>query len=328
MRAWLLWVCVGLWVCWGWAWGDTVSALQEVQALLNRASTQQGAVREQTLQHADQILGRLPQEAFQPLREQLRRARESLNNDDLAQAQQAVGVYLKWARAHAVPPSSEAVKKQLERIFAEPDMEIIEKTFWERVADAIREGFVRLLEALNRLFGRVGGVGGANLGPVLQWLVIALLILALALFASYLMSRFEARRPLSKTTLTGAEIPDDARVLSADEWHRLAQLKAQSGEYALAVRALYLGVLRLLHENRLLAYDPALTNWEHLERLRKPPTPENLALLTEAYRLMLAPTIAFDRIWYGNIPATEGDFRALESVFQTLQQKVRGQVHA
>lgn len=328
MRAWLLWVCMGLWACGGWAWGDTVSALQEVQTLLNRASTQEGAVREQTLQHADQILGRLPQEAFQPLREQLRRARESLSNDDLAQAQQAVGVYLKWARAHAAPPSSEAIKRQLERIFAEPDMEIIEKTFWERVVDAIREGFVRLLEALNRLFGRMGGVPAANLGPVFQWLVIALLILALALFASYLMSRFESRRPAPQATLAGGEIPDDARVLSADEWHRLAQLKAQSGEHALAVRALYLGVLRLLHENRLLAYDPALTNWEHLERLRKPPTPENLALLTEAYRLMLAPTIAFDRIWYGNIPATEEDYRALESVFQTLQQKVRGQTHA
>lgn len=326
MRTALVWVCLWLWACG--AWGDTVSALQEAQALLTRAYTQQGAAREQTLQRADQILSRLPKEAFQPLREQLRRARETLGNDDLTLAQQAVGVYLKWARAHTAPPSSEAVKQQLERIFAEPDMKVIEKTLWERVVDAIREGFVRLIEALNRLFGRVGGVRGANLGPVFQWLVIALLILALALFASYLMSRFESRRAIPKITLAGSEIPDDARALSADEWHRLAQLKAQSGEYALAVRALYLGVLRLLHENRLLAYDPALTNWEHLERLRKPPTPENLALLTEAYRLMLAPTIAFDRIWYGNIPATEADYHALETVFQTLQQKVRGQANA
>ncbi len=101
MRAALVWVCLWLWACW--AWGDTVSALQEAQALLTRAYTQQGAAREQTLQRADQILSRLPKEAFQPLREQLRRARETLGNDDLARAQQAVGVYLKWARPYGTP---------------------------------------------------------------------------------------------------------------------------------------------------------------------------------------------------------------------------------
>ncbi|MER3402407.1 MAG: hypothetical protein C4336_04085 [Armatimonadota bacterium] len=329
MRLWALWLGLWFW-CVGLGQGMTVSALQEVQAWLNRAREQSGLQRERSLEQAIQALKTLPAPAFEPLRDQLDSARQTLDTDTIVQAQRTVGFYLRWARAQSAPPNPQALKRQLERIFAEPDMQIVEKTLWERIGDASRRALMRLMEFLKRIFGRIGGVGGVNIAPVFQWLVIGLVVLAIALFASYLLGKVEIRRVKPPTPAIFADLPEDARVLTAAEWHALAQNKAQSGDWALAVRALYMGLLRLLHENKLLAYDPALTNWEHLERLRKTHSnrPATASLMTEVYPLLLEPTLTFDRIGYGGVAASASDYQVLETVFHTLQQKVRGGSHA
>lgn len=329
MRFWALWLWLGFW-CVGLGQGTTVNALEAVQAWLNRARVQSGLQRERSLEQAIQALKALPAPAFEPLRDRLDSARQTLDTDAIVQAQRMVGVYLRWARAQSAPPNPQALKRQLEQIFAEPDMQIVEKSLMERIGEAFRRASMRLMKFLNRIFGRIGGVGGVNIAPVFQWLVIGLVVLAIALFASYLLGKVEIRRVKPRTPTTFTDLPEDARVLTAAEWHALAQNKAQSGDYALAVRALYMGLLRLLHENKLLAYDPALTNWEHLERLREPHTdrPETASLMTEVYRLLREPTLTFDCVGYGGVPASAGDYQALEAVFHTLQQRVRGGNHA
>lgn len=314
----------------GMAQDRALTVLEKVQALLNEARQQSQVQRERSLDQALQTLKSLSNPAFDPIRQRIEQARHTLDTDDIVRARHAVDIYLQWARAQSPPLKPDAIKKQLERIFSEPDMQIVEKTLWERLTDALRATFARIAELINRMLGGLGRGWGVNAAPIIQWLAIGVLVIAIALFASYLLSKIETRRakPLSQQTI--ADLPEDIRVLSATEWHTLAQSKAQTGDYHLAVRALYMGVLRLLHEHRLLAYDPALTNWEHLERLRKPSTsrPEWLPMMTEAYHLLISPTITFDRIEYGGAPARREDYQALESVFETLQRNLQGKSYA
>lgn len=308
----------------------TRTVLEEVQTLLNKARQQSQVQRERSLDQALQTLKSLSSPAFEPIRQRIEQARYTLDTDDIVRARQAVEMYLRWGRFESNPLKSDAVKKQLERIFSEPDMQIVEKTLWERLTDTLRTTFTRIVELINRMLGGLGRGWGAHASPIIQWLAIGVVVIAIALFASYLLSKIETRRVKSLPQQIITDLPEDIRVLSATEWHTLAQSKAQTGDYHLAVRALYMGVLRLLHEHRLLAYDPALTNWEHLERLRKPITsrPELLPLMTEAYHLLLSPTIAFDRIEYGGVPAHREDYLAIESVFETLQRNLQEKSHA
>lgn len=93
---------------------------------------------------------------------------------------------------------------------------------------------------LNRLFGGLGGFGGGGLGQFLQWFVIVLLVLTLALAVSYIAGRVQFRRR-ARTTLAALDaLPDDARTLSAHEWRELARRLAYEGNWQQASRAYYL----------------------------------------------------------------------------------------
>jgi hypothetical protein len=59
------------------------------------------------------------------------------------------------------------------------------------------------------------------------------------------------------------------------------------------VRCLYLACLLRLDDAGVARFDRSETNWEHLYRIeRSPSKPTGLGFR--------APTIAFDRVWYGH----------------------------
>jgi len=80
-----------------------------------------------------------------------------------------------------------------------------------------------------------------------------------------------------------------------------------------------------------LDYDPALTNWEHLQRLRQPlpfrlaPSPAPLpdpALREEAYRALYPLTLQFDALWYGGMTPDETIYRHFEDSFEMLLRRL------
>jgi hypothetical protein len=87
---------------------------------------------------------------------------------------------------------------------------------------------------------------------------------------------------------------------------------ARGGDYRTAVRYLYLSALLWLDERGALRYDRALTNHEHLDRVRDNP----------ALRDRLAPVVdTFDRVWYGHLPIDEATFAAYQRQVEELRSE-------
>jgi len=323
---WVALLCVFVWA------SEPMDALMQAEGALQAASRARPADRKVFLQQAQRALASLPQEAREPLTKLLDDAANSGDPADIARVQRSIRAYRETLAPSPTPTRTpEQVKQQLDAIFAEPDMQIPPKSLLERLAEAFLNAVEMLIRWLGQLFGGLGGVGAGRLMPFLQWLVIVLLVLTLALAVSYIAGRVRFRRRGRAPIAALDALPDDARLLGAREWRALAQRLASEGNWQLAARAYYLGSLRLLHEAKLLDYDPALTNWEHLQRLRQPPlaallpSPTPLpdpALREEAYQQLRPLTRLFDSIWYGGMTPDEATYRQFEEAFETLFRRL------
>jgi hypothetical protein len=239
-----------------WA-SEPADALLEAERALEAASRARPADRKVFVQRAQRALASLPQEAREPLEALLDEAATDGDLSDIARARRSIRAYRESLAPSPTPsPTPDRVKQQLDAIFAEPDMQIPPKSLMERLSEAFLNAVETVVRWLSRLFGGLGGFGGGGLGQFLQWFVIVLLVLTLALAVSYIAGRVQFRRR-ARTTLAALDaLPDDARTLSAREWRELARRLAYEGNWQQASRAYYLGTLRLLHEAKLLDYDP------------------------------------------------------------------------
>jgi hypothetical protein len=319
---WAVLLCAFVWA------GEPIDALVQAERALEAASRASPADRKVFVQRAQRALASLPQEAREPLTKLLDEAATSGNPADIARARRSLQACREsLAPFPTPPPAPDRVKQQLDAIFAEPDMQIPPKSLMERLSEAFLNAVETVVRWLSRLFGGLGGVGGGGLAPILQWFVIVLLVLTIALAVSYIAGRVQFRRRARVPLNALDALPDDARSLGAREWRELARRLAYEGNWQLAARAYYLGILRLLHEAKLLDYDPAHTNWEHLQRLRQPPlaallpSPTPLpdpALREEAYQQLRPITLLFDSIWYGGMTPDEATYRQFEAAFESL----------
>jgi hypothetical protein len=242
----LLWaalLCACVWA------SEPADALLEAERALEAASRARSADRKVFVQRAQRALASLPQEAREPLEALLDAAATDGDLSDIARARRSIRAYRETLAPSPIPsPAPDHVKQQLDAIFAEPDMQIPPKSLIERLSEAFLNAVEMFVRWLNRLFGGLGGFGGGGLGQFLQWFVIVLLVLTLALAVSYIAGRVQFRRR-ARTTLAALDaLPDDARTLSAREWRELARRLAYEGNWQQASRAYYLGTLRLLHE--------------------------------------------------------------------------------
>ncbi len=103
--------------------------------------------------------------------------------------------------------------------------------------------------------------------------------------------------PSSPIDLTDETILADA--LEEDEWLRLATEKADSGDYRLAVRAVYLACLAHLAERGTIRLKRAKSNHDYLREARL--RARNETTLLNAFG---ETTASFERIWYGEHAAT------------------------
>ncbi|MDW8106862.1 MAG: DUF4129 domain-containing protein [Armatimonadota bacterium] len=303
--------------------------LLQADEALQRALTARPAERKVYLERAKRALASLPHEARMPLERLLQDAQTSGTQDKLQAARASIRSYLE-ALAPSPAPDSARVKQQLNAIFAEPDMFVPSKSWLERLSEAVRRGIEAFFRWLARVLGGLFRTAAPGSGVFAQWLVLVLLVLTLALVISYLISRLQFPARVRAALPAEHEALPDARAMSASEWQALARQLANAGNWLLATRAYYLGILRLLHEGKLLEYDPALTNWEHLQRLRQPPllpSPAPAAgdsvLREETYHLLRPLTLRFDALRYGGATPDEQTFRAFESAFETLQARLR-----
>jgi hypothetical protein len=81
--------------------------------------------------------------------------------------------------------------------------------------------------------------------------------------------------------------------LPEDEWLKMADKYASSGDFRLALRALYLGTLALLNGRRLLTIHACKSNRDYEGELRRRSRDTGL---TQIFRLNIR---SFEQSWYG-----------------------------
>ncbi len=168
-----------------------------------------------------------------------------------------------------------------------------------------RESLLLLL--LKWLFDKLGALfpeGTANaVGAVARWVVYALAGLAflalLAVLGRTIWPLF--RRERLRTARTPAEKPaaDSPEALLA-----LAETRRRAGDLRGAVQALFRWLLVTLHRAGRLDYDPALTNREHLARLKA--DSRTRAAFAEL-------SAAFEMAWYAQQPVSPENYGAFRS---------------
>jgi len=197
--------------------------------------------------------------------------------------------------------SREAAAPELAR----PELQMLEFPTW--VWDQIAALYARLVEWLEHLLRRQDDrqVLRPGLAAVSEPLTLGLVLGAAALLGIVLW-RLARRRHASSDATTlravapSAEAMPDALARPADAWARFAEDFRGRGEWRLALRALYLQLLVLLHERGQIRYERQRTNGEYVLALRGEPAGEPFDQLTAI----------FDRAWYGNRPLGEAGYQS------------------
>lgn len=118
---------------------------------------------------------------------------------------------------------------------------------------------------------------------------------------------------------------EDAELLRLppDELRERAARFAAEGNYREALRHLYIAVLVKFDARGVWRYDTRRTNWEHIQALRNDQTRVGLVVP------MVELTRRFDRVRYGDAPASQIDWQRFETDVRTVDSLLdKGQFNA
>ncbi|MBS1717976.1 MAG: DUF4129 domain-containing protein [Armatimonadetes bacterium] len=141
---------------------------------------------------------------------------------------------------------------------------------------------------------------------IVVYVALGLLLLFFLVLALRHVS-FKGRRGKKRTAM----VDDDEPERTLDEWLDLAAKYQASGEYRMAVRALYVGCLLRLDQLEVIRFIRGQTNWEHLYRFERSPKRLDLDLR--------AATKMFDRIWYGMETAEIDDVAWMRAFYESIR---------
>lgn len=162
-----------------------------------------------------------------------------------------------------------------------------------------------LKDFIKGLYGKDRRDYGADSSRATPWadvaqVVLRVLLVVLAIVLAVLLLRQWRRQPPAPMVAASApevNLESDqviATQLPENEWLRLAQEKIESGEFRLAMRALFLATLAHLGERRLLAIARSKSNGDYVRELGM------RARDRQGLRHRFTDSVrAFDRFWYG-----------------------------
>ncbi|WP_439623974.1 DUF4129 domain-containing protein [Gemmata sp.] len=197
------------------------------------------------------------------------------------------------AGAAAPPaPTPDGVRRTLAGVFERPE-------FRPRGTG----GGGALLEALRDFFAWLGGLHAA--APALFWVLLLGCVAALVLLVGLIV--WQVARALGPgAEARRAEAETRRRGLAADHRREAGRL-AGAGEYAEAVRHLFLSLIYRLDESGRVSLNKAYTNHEYLELLGdRLPSPGDLAIIVGT----------LDDCWYGRRACRPQEYEACLAVYE------------
>jgi hypothetical protein len=165
----------------------------------------------------------------------------------------------------------------------------------------------------------VVGPGVGSVGAAAYPLLVLLIGLAAALLATgigYAVYQWWLNRPKAKPNPQGTlaakaqDFLEDPDKQSVRQLWQDADALARAGDYLGAVRTIYLAVLAMLHQARLIRCERTRTNGEYADQLRR-----RLTL----HRPFLGLTSVFEVKWYGERACQAQDYQACRELAEELR---------
>jgi hypothetical protein len=137
-------------------------------------------------------------------------------------------------------------------------------------------------------------------------LVLAFVVLIIVLFRSKFQGVFLSNRDDRGLNITGSEIADH---INFDE---LLNEALKQKNYNLAVRYLYLILLRRLNQKKIIDYSLGKTNFEYINEIK------NNDILPQ----FKTATHNYEYAWYGQFPLDESSYRDIARDYKGLTEKL------
>jgi hypothetical protein len=194
-------------------------------------------------------------------------------------------------------PAPEAVRRELERVYARPE-------FRRRGGDPWAE----FLDALGRFFSWLGGLHGES--PALFWLVLAGCVTLLALLTGHIA--WTVFRAVHGGQRAAADSPAEERRRLSAGFRAGAETRAAAGDFTEAVRLLFLSLVYAFDEAGRVPFRPALTNREYLGFFEdRPAVAQSLRVFVDL----------LDANWYGLRPTGGDEYEDCRALYDRVRSQ-------
>jgi len=210
----------------------------------------------------------------------------------------AAGVGYAQGPAQAVP--FDQARQAADRILAQPEFRTVaEDSLLERWA-------TRFFTWIDRLISGILRVGAEKpwILTVIEWSLFSIAVAAVLAWC------FRAMKRQQLAIQFEAAASDAVWRAESENWAERARAQAAAGDWREAVHSLYWATIVMLEGRKFWRPNRARTPREYL-RLLEPNSPRRKSLG--------GLTGIFERIWYGNRPASEGDYERAQALFETLR---------
>lgn len=150
--------------------------------------------------------------------------------------------------------------------------------------------------------------GGAGLGATTQILLFGGIIVILALLLFLLVGGKYTKNTKIKSDSKNFTVEDIEERIHESDLDRFLREALAKNDFRLAVRIYYLAIIKELSLKDLIRWKKDKTNREYLNEVvsRKP----------EIYQDFRETTLAYEKVWYGDIIITEGDYMSISPRFK------------
>lgn len=203
--------------------------------------------------------------------------------------------------------------------------ELLKQPWARQLSERASHFMDQVLEGINRFLSHIRPPGVSNLPENIRDLFsgfIAFLFVLMLLYAFYLLlgSLLQLRESRRTEVLPAPRKVGESLLVSSGHHAGNAAKLAKDGRYEAALRELYLSLLCLLDESRLVPFERARSNREYLEHLQH----QDRGIGQDFQKLARQ----FEASRYGRQPMTAERYAACQAAYEQLKRWSEGRAHA
>jgi Domain of unknown function (DUF4129) len=210
-------------------------------------------------------------------------------------------------KPNELPGASEYLKENIsKRKLSESD--------WEKVVGDQRFDEKQLKEPEEEKKDRIplkSSPWNSNVLRIISFIILILIVLAL-IFVVVRNIKLDSRVKKNILLVQQIEEVDDIENLETES---LMTQAINAKNYRLAIRLVYLDLLKTLHEHKIIQWKKDKTNLDYLTELSKQ------SFAPEVRKI----TLGYERIWYGERHATETTYHSIHQECQTVYNQLNKQ---